>query len=108
MARQPDLSQILGNDFEAAWELDLTGVDGKHAQAAIDRMLERSRFGEAKTVLIRLELATEEGRETLFQPVGRHLLAAMRRGLVTRCRPVSRRGVGGFYVELAGRRGAQG
>ena len=55
-------------------------------------------------MLIRLELASASGSETLFQPVGRYLLEAMRRGLVTRCRPVSRRGVGGFYVELAGRR----
>ena len=48
MGDGPDLSHLLGNDFEAAWELDLTGVDRAHAQAAIDRMLERSRFVEGR------------------------------------------------------------
>lgn len=98
------LRRLAGPGGLAEYELDLTGVDGEHARIAIDRMLERQRFrGEARSVVIRLDPASATSGVTLFQPVGRQLLAAMKDGLVTRCAPLSIKHGAGFTVELPGR-----
>lgn len=98
------LKRLIGRDGPADYELDLTGVDAGHARRAIQRMLERQRFrDEPRSVVIRLDPAGPDSGETLFQPVGRQLLAAMKRGLVLRCAPVAPDKGAGFTVELAGR-----
>lgn len=99
----------LSHDPRAEWELDLRGLDELHARASVERMIERNRFGEAKNVLIRFEPATPGGGETLFQPIGRLLIACLKRGWVTRVNPLSAEiGGGGFYVEMPGHPGRAG
>ena len=99
----------LSHDPRAEWELDLRGLDQLHARASVERMIERNRFGEAKNVLIRFAPATPGGGETLFQPIGRLLVAYLKRGWVTRVNPLSAEiGGGGFYVELPGHPGRSG
>ena len=103
------LKRLIGRDGPADYELDLTGVDAGHARRAIERMLERQRFREeARTVVIRLDPAGPGSGETLFQPVGRQLLAAMKRGLIARCAPVAPDKGAGFTIELPGRDGGNG
>ena len=98
------LRRLMRREATADYELDLTGVDGEHARLAIERMLERQRFrDEARSVVIRLDPAGPESGETLFQPVGRQLLAAMKQGLVVRCAPIAPEQRAGFTVELPGR-----
>jgi hypothetical protein len=99
-----DLRRLAGRGGVADYELDLTGVGAEHARLAIERMLERQRFrDEARSVVIRLDPAGPDSGETLFQPVGRQLLAAMKQGLVARCSPIPPEAGAGFYVELPGR-----
>lgn len=95
------LRKLTGHDGAAEYELDLTGLDLAHAGASIQRMLERSRFRPPRTVAVRLDPPPAGGGETLFGPVGRMLVDAMRGGRLTRCRPLSEPGTG-FWVALAG------
>ncbi|WP_420347644.1 hypothetical protein [Pelagibius sp.] len=91
---------LVGDQASADYELDLRGVTAAHARIAIERMLERRRFVEATTVVIRIDPATPTSGETLFLPVGRQLLEARRRKLVRRFAPLPEGDGGGFHVEL--------
>ena len=93
-------------DAEAV--LDLRGAALGRAESSIRDMLERSRFGPATTVAVRLAPPPEGGGETLFQPVGRLLLDAKRRGLIDRLQTLPAQDGLGFYVSLAGRRSREG
>jgi hypothetical protein len=84
--------------------LDLRGAPRARAEASIKDMLERSRFGAAKTVAVQLDPPPEGGGETLFQPVGRLLLDAKRRGWIDRLQTLPAPDGLGFYVALAGNR----
>lgn len=95
------LRKLTGHDGAAEYELDLTGLDLAQAGASIQRMLERSRFRAPRTVAVRLDPPAAGGGETLFGPVGRMLMEAMRAGRVTRCRPLPEPGAG-FWISLAG------
>ena len=64
--------------------LDLRSANRATAEASLKEMIERSRFAKGKTVAVRLDPPPEGGGETLFQPAGRLLLDAKRRGLVDR------------------------
>ncbi len=88
-------------DAEAV--LDLRGASREQAAASIQDMLERSRFAQGKAVAIRLEGPPEGGGETLFQPVGKALLEAKKRGWVERLQTLPARDGLGFYVVLAGK-----
>ncbi len=83
--------------------LDLRGANRATAEASLKDMLERSRFAKGKTVAIRLDPPPEGGGETLFQPAGRLLLDAKRRGLIERLQTLPAQDGLGFYVALAGR-----
>ena len=99
-----NLRRISGRTGPADYELDLTGVDAEHARVAIERMLERQRFREApRSVVIRIDPAGPDSGETLFQPVGRQLVTAMKQGLISRCWPLAPKDGAGFIVELPGR-----
>ena len=87
-------------DAEAV--LDLRGASPSRAEASIKDMLERSRFGAGKTVAVRLDPPPEGGGETLFQPVGRLLLEAKRRGWIGRLHTLPAADGLGFYLALAG------
>lgn len=95
------LERLLSAGGEADYELDLTGLDLPHALASIDRMVERQRFRrEPRSVKICLDPATPESGETLFLPVGRHLVEIMKRNLIHRCRPLANTAGAGFVIEL--------
>ena len=96
------IRDLVGDQASADYELDLRGVSTAHARIAIERMLERRRFVEATTVVIRIDPATPTSGETLFLPVGRQVLEARRRKLVRRFTPLPDGDGGGFYVELPG------
>jgi hypothetical protein len=83
--------------------LDLRGAPRPQAEASLADMLERSRFAKGKTVAVRLDGPSPGGGETLFQPVGRQLLDAKRRGWVERLQTLPAQDGLGFYVALAGR-----
>jgi hypothetical protein len=83
--------------------LDLRGANRATAEASLKDMLERSRFAKGKTVAIRLDPPPEGGGETLFQPAGRLLLDAKRRGLIERLQTLPAQDGLGFYVSLSGR-----
>jgi hypothetical protein len=88
-------------DAEAV--LDLRGATREQAEASIQDMLERSRFAAMKTVAVLLTPPAEGGGETLFQPVGRALLEAKKRGWVDRLQTLPAQDGIGFYVALSGR-----
>jgi hypothetical protein len=89
------------SDAEAV--LDLREATHDQAVSSLQEMLERSRFGQAKTVAVRLAPPAEAGSETLFQPVGRTLLEARKRGWVERLHPLPAHDGLGFFVTLAGK-----
>ena len=99
--KNEDLRRITGIHDSAEYELDLQGLDRLHAEASIERMLERSRFRPPRDVVIRIDKASPTSGETLFQPVGRQLVEALKAGTVARCRPLPE-GSAGFWVELIG------
>lgn len=99
---EEDIASLTGGGRDAEYTLDMCGVSAAHAEVAIERMLERRRFGPPTTVLIRIDPAGPASGETLFLPVGRQLLEARRRGLVTSFAPVSVPPGGGFHVTLPG------
>jgi hypothetical protein len=88
-------------DAEAV--LDLRGVARAKAETSLKDMLERSRFAQGKAVAVRLDPPPEGGGETLFQPIGRMLLDAKRRGWVERLQTLPAADGLGFYVFLAGK-----
>jgi hypothetical protein len=88
---------------EAESVLDLRGASREQAAASIQEMLERSRFAVAKSVAIRLEAPPEGGGETLFQPIGKALLEARKRGWIDRLHTLPAHDGLGFYVVLAGK-----
>ncbi len=82
--------------------LDLRGATRDQAAASIQDMLERSRFGDAKGVAVQLAGPPEGGGETLFQPIGKALLEAKKRGWIDRLQTLPAHDGLGFYVVLAG------
>ena len=88
-------------DAEAV--LDLRGATREQAEASVQDMLQRSRFAAMKTVAVLLTPPPEGGGETLFQPIGRALLEAKKRGWVDRLQTLPAQDGIGFYVALSGR-----
>ncbi len=82
--------------------LDLRGAHAAQALASLDALIESSRFGASKSVAILLDPPPEGGGETLFQPVGRSLLEARRKGFVSRLNPLPAHDGLGFYAQFAG------
>jgi len=67
--------------------LDLRGMSNDQAMQAVESLL--SDPVSAKSTLIRFDPAADDGRETLFQPLGRRLLQARREGSLSRCLPAA-------------------
>jgi len=99
--KDEDIRRLMGLRDSAEYELDLRGLDRLHAEASVERMLERSRFRPPRSVNIRIDKASPTSGETLFQPIGRQLVEAMKAGLILRCNPLPDVG-GGFWVSLKG------
>ena len=94
-------STVLLNCTSAEYELDLCGLDLAHSIASVEQMIERSQFRTPRTVFIRIDPPTATSGETLFQPVGRILVQAMKAGKVQQCRPHMEAG-SGYWVSLRG------
>jgi len=94
---------LVGERANGEHTLDLRGVSLSHARSAISQMLERWLSDDSTSVVIRIDPATASSGETLFLPLGRQLLEARARGLITRFHPLPEADGGGFYVELPGR-----
>ena len=100
----PDnIRALVGDHANGEYTLDLRGVPLSDAESAISQMLERSRPDDLTSLVIRIDPATPTSGETLFLPVGRQLLEARKRRLITRFHPLPEADGGGFYVELPGR-----
>ena len=81
---EPDsLRALVGDRANGEHTLDLRGISLSKARSAISQMLERSPSDDVTSVVIRIDPATATSGETLFLPIGRQLLEARRRGLVT-------------------------
>ena len=82
---QNPLEKLAFQAGDADAELDLRGLSADQAMQAVEQLLtDRT---SAKSCLIRFDPAADDGRETLFQPLGRRLLEARRSGRLTRCLP---------------------
>lgn len=81
-------------------ELNLRGLTREAAEARLAQMLQEPQRGLRVAVL--LDPPSGDGAESLFQPVGRKLLAAMRAQQLRSCRPYSPEEPGiGFVFEFA-------
>ena len=96
-----DIRRLTGMKDAAEYELDLCGLDLAHSIASVEQMIERSRFRKPRTVFIKIDPPTSTSGETLFQPIGRILVQAMKAGNVQQCRPHIESG-SGFWVSLRG------
>ena len=76
-------------------ELDLRGKTADEALQAIEQLLRTA--NPADSYLVRFDPASDDGRETLFLPLGRRLLQARRDGHIKRCLP-SADGAGYFIA----------
>ena len=99
--KDEDIRRLTGIHDSAEYELDLCGIDKLHGEASVERMLERSRFRPPRSVVVRIDKASPTSGATLFQPIGRLLVEAMKAGIVQRCHPLSDAGAG-FWVSLTG------
>lgn len=103
-----DLKRLLGYDDRAEYELDLRGLDLAHARESVSRMLERTRFRAPRSIIVRLDAAGPETGETLFQPIGRQLLEARRKGILEKLSPLPAHAGSGFYLKTKGKAPASG
>ncbi|WP_421710293.1 hypothetical protein [Algihabitans sp.] len=99
---QDRIKDLVGDHASADYELDLRGLSWAEARIAIERTLEDHSSTEATALVIRIDPATPTSGETLFLPVGRHLLEARRRGRIRSFTPLPEGDGGGFHVELPG------
>ena len=80
------LEKLAVEAADAGAQLDLRGLPSGHAMRSVERLLAHATAGES--FLIRFDPARGDGRETLFQPLGKRLLRARREGRLVRCLPV--------------------
>lgn len=98
-----EIRRLTGYDDHAEYELDLQGLDKLHAEESVKRMIERSRFQAPRSVIVRLTPAEPGGGETLFQPIGRQLLAARKAGHLAKLAPLPIDAGSGYYLVTAGK-----
>lgn len=72
---------------DARMVLDLRGLPLQEAMQAVETLLQTA--GTEDSCLIRFDPARDDGRETLFLPLGRRLLQARREGRLARCLPTA-------------------
>lgn len=81
------LHKLVIQPDDAESTLDLRGMANDLAMRQVERLINDG--SDKKTWLIQFDPAADDGRETLFLPLGRRLLEARRAGLITRCLPAS-------------------
>ena len=91
------LTKLAFQAADAEQLLDLRGVTNDAAMQRVETMLTET--VAAVTVLIRFDAAAQDGRETLFQPLGRRLLQARRDGVLARCLPAA--DGAGYFIAFA-------
>ena len=91
------LAKIAFKAGDADALLDLQGIPAAEAMQAVEKLLREP--ASAKSFLIRFDAAADDGRETLFQPLGRRLLQARRDGCLSRCLPAT--DGAGYFITFA-------
>jgi len=81
------LARLTPQADEAQMVLDLRGLALNEAMQAIETLL--GTRAEVDSCLIRFDPPRNDGRETLFLPLGRRLLQARREGRLARCLPAA-------------------
>jgi hypothetical protein len=81
------LEKLMFQPGNAEAELDLQGMPANQAMKKVETLLESP--GEMNTCVLRFDAAANDGRETLFIPLGRRLLQARREGILSRCLPLA-------------------
>ena len=81
------LQKLVFQPADAEARLDLRGMPEDLAMLQVERLINDG--SDKKTWLIQFDPAADDGRETLFLPLGRRLLEARRTGLIARCLPAS-------------------
>jgi hypothetical protein len=80
------LEQLAVQAGAAEATLDLTGLSPEAAMSALETLLSGERVANSYRVCF--DPPAGDGRETLFQPIGRRLLQARREGILQTCLPV--------------------
>lgn len=81
------LEKLVFQPGDAEAELDLKGLSTESALEKVEALLDAE--VSAASYLITFDGARDDGRETLFLPLGRRLLQARRDGQISRCLPAS-------------------
>ena len=81
------LEKLVLQPGDAEAELDLRGMPSDQAMQTVEMLLASP--GELNTCMLRFDAASNDGRETLFIPLGRRLLQACREGILSRCLPLA-------------------
>ena len=96
-----NFNDLIDRSGHADFELDLTGLDLRHALESIRQMIERQRRRQSvRSVLIRLDPPVPGNGETLFRPVGKHLVELLKKEMVSRVKPYADDACSGFVVHL--------
>ena len=93
------LDKLAQQSGEAETELDLRGLPASEAMSQVEALLQATEADRPASVLIRFDPARGDGRETLFLPLGRRLLAARKAGQLRSCLPTPQ---GDGYVIVLG------
>ena len=81
------LTNLTSKPGTAEHELDLTGLSQLDAMQQVEQLLMTAQ--PPNSALIRFSAAANDGKETLFLPLGRRLLEARRAGLLQSCLPAA-------------------
>lgn len=81
-------------------ELDLRGLNRARAMSRLYQVLDHGRFGQTGALRIRIDAASAGSGETLFQPVARLLLSALRQDVLSCCYLLPREVGAGFHVRF--------
>lgn len=72
---------------DAGAELNLCGIPAMQAMQTVEALLDEAPADASYLVLF--DSAADDGRETLFRPLGQRLLRARREGRLKRCLPAA-------------------
>ncbi len=92
--------RLLHDGDQAEGEIDLRGLDRAAALDRLSRLVEERVAPGPTRYSIRIDPPVPGRGETLFHPVGRFLLDALRRERIARFAPLAEPPGGGFFVDL--------
>lgn len=91
--------KFLGDAAGDGDELDLRGLARGAALRLLDDAIAPVKPGQTARLRIRIDPPVSGGGETLFLPLGHHLLSARRNGRIRHFLPIQPDGGAGFLVE---------